>query len=107
MTNATENANGWNWFETAGEEPETIAPKEIDHWQACFATPAGQQVLRDLERQFIQTSLGPASNNTALWMREGQRGLVLQMRRLAQAIDTGQTGNEPNAGKQNSQETAV
>lgn len=107
MTNATESANGWNWFEMAGEEPETIAPKEIDHWQACFATPAGRQVLRDLERQFIQTSLGLTSNNAALWMREGQRGLVLQMMRLAQAIDTGQTDDVPNAGKQNSQETAV
>ena len=107
MTNATESTMGWNWFETAGEDPETIAPKEIDHWQACFATPAGRQVLRDLERQFIQASLGPASNNAALWMREGQRGLVLQMMRLAQAIDTGQTGNVQNADTQNRQETAV
>ncbi|WP_175581428.1 Bbp19 family protein [Thalassospira lucentensis] len=107
MTNATESANGWNWFDAAGEEPEAIRAKEIDHWQACFATPAGRQVLRDLERQFIQTSLGPASNNAALWMREGQRGLVLQMMRLAQAIDIGQTDKASNAGKQNSQETAV
>lgn len=98
MKNETQSANGWNWFDAAGEDPETIAPTEIDHWQACFATPAGRQVLRDLERQFIQTSLGPASNNAALWMREGQRGLVLQMRRLSQAIDTRQ---------QNSQETAA
>ena len=42
---------GWDWF-----DPDTAA-KEDDagtHWQTCFASDAGQQVLRDLETQFIR-----------------------------------------------------
>ena len=71
---------GWDWF-----DPDTAA-KENDagtHWQTCFASDAGQQVLRDLETQFVRSSLGPDAGQAALWMREGQRGLVLQMIRLA------------------------
>lgn len=94
---------GWNWFDAADDVTEAITAKEIDHWQACFATDAGRQVLRDLEGQFIRASLGPATGNAALWMREGQRGLVLQMMRLAMPKDTGQTGH---AQGRKSQETS-
>ncbi|MEQ8286051.1 hypothetical protein [Thalassospira sp.] len=72
--------SGWDWFDPIPEMPEDA---DIDHWQACLDTPAGQRVLADLERQILHTSLGPDANSHAIWMREGQRALVLQMRRLA------------------------
>ena len=56
---------GWDWF-----EPDTAA-KENDagtHWQTCFASDAGQQVLRDLETQFVRSSLGPLDARRAAWI---------------------------------------
>jgi len=72
--------SGWDWFEPTSDFADD---GKRDHWQACFASAAGQQVLADLERQILHTALGPDTNNQAIWMREGQRALVLQIRRLS------------------------
>ncbi|MBC05954.1 hypothetical protein [Thalassospira sp.] len=73
--------NGWDWFEV---ENESLSEDDTDHWQACFDCDAGTQVLADLERHFLHTALGPEASNAAIWMREGQRALVLQIKRLAE-----------------------
>lgn len=72
--------SGWDWF-----DPENTFDEDgkLDHWQACFAGASGAAVLADLERQILHSALGPDATNSAIWMREGQRALVLQMRRLA------------------------
>ena len=71
--------NGWDWFES---ENETLSENGSDHWQACFDSDAGAKVLADLERHFLHTALGPEASTAAIWMREGQRALVLQIKRL-------------------------
>ena len=77
--------SGWDWFEGVAAADETDEADEVDrvHWQQCFGTHAGQKVLAELERSIIKTALGPHSPDRAIWMREGQRALVLQMARLA------------------------
>ena len=72
--------NGWDWFEA---ESDTLSENDTDHWQVCFDGDAGSQVLADLERHFLHTALGPEASEAAIWMREGQRALVLQIKRLA------------------------
>ncbi|WP_341363457.1 hypothetical protein P8T57_14135 [Thalassospira sp. SN3W] len=83
--------SGWDWFDglASAADDET---EEVDrvHWQQCFGTSAGQKVLADLERSILRTALGPQSPDRAIWMREGQRALVLQMARLARgSVDGG------------------
>lgn len=73
--------NGWDWFET---ENDTLSENGTDHWQACFNSEAGAKVLADLEQHFLHSALGPDASNSAIWMREGKRALVLQITRLAQ-----------------------
>lgn len=73
--------NGWDWF---AAENETLAENGTDHWQACFDSDAGAKVLADLERHFLHTALGPDASTAAIWMREGKRALVLQIKRLAE-----------------------
>jgi 3-oxoacyl-[acyl-carrier-protein] synthase III len=77
--------SGWDWFDP-NNTPDDDA--SLDHWQACFADPAGAAVLAELERQILHSSLGPDATNSAIWMREGQRALVLQIRRLASGAKT-------------------
>ncbi|CAM3461498.1 MAG: hypothetical protein CMO07_02140 [Thalassospira sp.] len=72
---------GWDWFEA---ENEALTEDGTDHWQACFDSDAGAKVLADLERHFLQTALGPDASDKAIWMREGKRALVLQIKRLAE-----------------------
>ncbi|OSQ47453.1 hypothetical protein [Thalassospira alkalitolerans] len=74
---------GWDWFEDLAVTDETAD----DHWRHCFASRAGQKVLADLDRSITRTALGPQSTDRAIWMREGQRALVLQIARLAQDRD--------------------
>lgn len=74
--------SGWDWFEGVAAADETDEADRV-HWQQCFGTYAGQKVLAELERSIIKTALGPHSPDWAIWMREGQRALVLQMARLA------------------------
>jgi len=74
--------SGWDWFEGVAAADETDEADRV-HWQQCFGTYAGQKVLAELERSIIKTALGPHSPDRAIWMREGQRALVLQMARLA------------------------
>ncbi|MCC9623940.1 hypothetical protein LPB41_19855 [Thalassospira sp. MA62] len=81
---------GWDWF--APKMNDAGGPK-TDHWQACFGSDAGQMVLADLERNILKTALGPDHDTARLWMREGQRALVLQIRRLATGM-TFQEGTE-------------
>jgi len=81
--------SGWDWFDglvAAADETE-----EVDrvYWQQCFGTSAGQKVLTELERSILRTALGPQSPDRAIWMREGQRALVLQMTRLARGSVNG------------------
>jgi len=80
--------SGWDWFEEVAAADET---EEVDrvHWQQCFGTSAGQKVLAELERSILRTALGPQSPDRAIWMREGQRSLVLQMARLARGSVNG------------------
>lgn len=73
--------NGWDWFEA---ENETLLENGSDHWQACLESEAGAKVLADLERHFLQTALGPDASTAAIWMREGKRALVLQIKRLVE-----------------------
>lgn len=81
--------NGWDWFEEVVAADETDEADRV-HWQQCFGTRAGQKVLAELERSIIKTALGPQSPDRAIWMREGQRSLVLQMTRLARgSVDGG------------------
>ena len=77
--------SGWDWFDGLASAVETDEVDEADrvHWQQCFGTSAGQKVLAELERSILRTALGPQSPDRAIWMREGQRSLVLQMARLA------------------------
>lgn len=76
--------HGWDWFDPQdGQVPDTGTDRGKDHWQACFASHVGQMVLGDLERHFLQTALGPDAGSNAIWMREGQRALVLHIKRLA------------------------
>ncbi|NIY76958.1 hypothetical protein HED22_14990 [Thalassospira sp. HF15] len=72
--------NGWDWFEA---ENESLSDGSADHWQACFDSDAGAKVLADLERHFLHAALGPDASDKAIWMREGKRALVLQIKRLA------------------------
>ncbi|MHC8494445.1 Bbp19 family protein [Thalassospira sp. SM2505] len=83
--------NGWDWFEPQ-ESPNPGA--ENDHWQACFGSPAGQQVLDDLEAHILHSALGPDVSPGAIWMREGQRALVLLIRRLATANNTAEEADD-------------
>jgi hypothetical protein len=84
-------AKGWDWF----EPQEGLKPGAgKDHWQACFESPAGQKVLEDLERHFLQSALGPNTAPTAIWMREGQRALVLHIKRLATLKTDAEPGND-------------
>lgn len=78
--------SGWDWFDPDGA---ALTAADSDHWQACFETDAGQAVLADLERHFLQSALGPDASDKAIWMREGKRALVLQIKRLAErsAVD--------------------
>ncbi|UKV15613.1 hypothetical protein L6172_04715 [Thalassospiraceae bacterium SW-3-3] len=82
--------SGWDWFDglASAAAAET---EEVDrvHWQQCFGTHAGQKVLAELERNILRTALGPHSPDRAIWMREGQRALVLQMARLARGSVNG------------------
>ena len=83
--------SGWDWFDglASAADDET---EEVDrvHWQQCFGTSAGQKVLVELDRSILRNALGPQSPDRAIWMREGQRALVLQMTRLARgSIDRG------------------
>jgi|GEM_PF-797005 len=82
--------SGWDWFDglASAADDET---EEVDrvHWQQCFGTSAGQKVLAELERSILRTALGPQSPDRAIWMREGQRSLVLQMTRLARGSVNG------------------
>ncbi|MCK2166424.1 hypothetical protein [Thalassospira xiamenensis] len=80
--------NGWDWFEEVAAADETDEADRV-HWQQCFGTHAGQKVLAELERSIIKTALGPQSPDRAIWMREGQRALVLQMTRLARGSVSG------------------
>ncbi|KJE34382.1 hypothetical protein UF64_14945 [Thalassospira sp. HJ] len=81
---------GWDWFEA---ETEALTKDGTDHWQACFDSDAGAKVLDDLERHFLLSVLGPDASDKAIWMREGQRALVLQIKRLAAgAKDDGACG---------------
>jgi hypothetical protein len=73
--------NGWDWFEAGNE---TLSESGSDHWQACFDSDAGAKVLADLARHFLHSALGPDARDKAIWMREGKRALVLQIKRLAQ-----------------------
>lgn len=75
---------GWDWFEPADEMPFRDG---IDHWQACFASKAGESVMAELKAQIVNSALGPEASNAAIWMREGQRALVLHMVRLANPRD--------------------
>lgn len=75
--------SGWDWFEAAGDAPDEPNEVDRDHWLQCFGTHVGQKVLSELERSILRTALGPQSPDRAIWMREGQRALVLQMARLA------------------------
>ena len=80
--------SGWDWFE--GAVVDEADEMDRAHWQQCFGTNAGQKVLADLERSILRTALGPQSPDRAIWMREGQRALVLQMTRLARgSVDGG------------------
>ena len=84
--------SGWDWFDGLASAVETDEVDEADrvHWQQCFGTSAGQKVLAELERSILRTALGPQSPDRAIWMREGQRSLVLQMARLAMgSVDGG------------------
>ena len=80
--------SGWDWFEGLAAADETDEADRV-HWQQCFGTHAGQKVLAELERSILRTALGPQSPDRAIWMREGQRSLVLQMTRLARASVNG------------------
>lgn len=81
--------SGWDWFEEVAAAAETDEADRV-HWLQCFGTHAGQKVLAELERSIIKTALGPQSPDRAIWMREGQRALVLQMARLARgSVDGG------------------
>ncbi|MBL4840200.1 MAG: hypothetical protein JKY47_05150 [Thalassospira sp.] len=81
--------NGWDWFEEVAAADETDEADRV-HWQQCFGTSAGQKVLAELERSILRNALGPQSPDRAIWMREGQRALVLQMARLARgSVDEG------------------
>ncbi|MBP3127784.1 hypothetical protein [Thalassospira sp. ER-Se-21-Dark] len=73
--------NGWDWFEA---ESESLSESGTDHWQTCFDSDAGAKVLADLEQHFLHTALGPDASTAAIWMREGKRALVLQIKRLAE-----------------------
>ncbi|KZB65947.1 hypothetical protein [Thalassospira sp. MCCC 1A02491] len=83
--------NGWDWFEPQGDE---MTEDGRDHWQSCFASDAGQKVIRELERQILQTALGPDVPASAIWMREGQRALVLQIKRLARTDIKGEIADD-------------
>ncbi|MBX2831283.1 MAG: hypothetical protein KTR23_08910 [Rhodospirillales bacterium] len=89
--------SGWDWFDPT---PDIADDGTIDHWQACFADAAGQRVLTDLERQILHTALGPDANSQAIWMREGQRALVLQIRRLATENVASRGGGDGNGNGQ-------
>ncbi|KZB62161.1 hypothetical protein AUP42_04170 [Thalassospira lucentensis] len=80
--------SGWDWFDGLAADDET---EEVDrvHWRQCFGTSAGQKVLAELERSILRTAFGPQSPDRAIWMREGQRALVLQMARLARGSVNG------------------
>lgn len=80
--------SGWDWFEEVAAADETDEADRV-HWQQCFGTHAGQKVLAELERSILRTALGPQSPDRAIWMREGQRALVLQMTRLARGSVNG------------------
>ncbi|OSQ32270.1 hypothetical protein [Thalassospira sp. MCCC 1A03138] len=81
--------NGWDWFEGLASAADETEEVDRAHWRQCFGTSAGQKVLVELERSIIKTALGPQSPDRAIWMREGQRALVLQMTRLARGSVNG------------------
>lgn len=43
--------------------------------------------MAELKAQIVNSALGPEASNAAIWMREGQRALVLHMIRLANPRD--------------------
>jgi len=86
--------NGWDWFEA---ESKSLSDGSKDHWQACFDSDAGAKVLADLERHFLHSALGPDASDKAIWMREGKRALVLQIRRLADCSAGDHEQHAPNA----------
>jgi hypothetical protein len=51
----------------------------------CFATPAGEQVLRHLSSITIERHLGPLASESELRSLEAQRALVHMMIKLGSA----------------------
>jgi hypothetical protein len=43
---------------------------------ACLQTPAGNEVLRQLRRLFLDRRLAPSARDSELWHLEGQRSVV-------------------------------
>ncbi|MFH1805365.1 MAG: hypothetical protein ABID63_10810 [Pseudomonadota bacterium] len=84
---------GWHWFEaqTPDDTPADDAAKadlaRRKIWQRCLGGEDGAVILRDLQAMILHRALGPDAGDRALWMLEGQRALVLQMRQMAQGSE--------------------
>jgi hypothetical protein len=94
--------SGWGWFEDglAGGVPPVLPEQKNQNagvmgvsrqerdlaWQRVLGPSAGHDaavVCADLRAMTLERALGPAASPQAIWMREGQRALVLQMLRRA------------------------
>ena len=79
---------GWAWFDdraAAGEPAIDPSQADICHAAAvCFATAAGRQVLRHLERSFLDRRLSPTASDALLRHVEGQRSVVAYLLALSQ-----------------------
>ncbi|OSQ39790.1 hypothetical protein [Thalassospira mesophila] len=93
--------SGWGWFEggLAGGTLPPVLPEAENAgvigvsrqerdlaWQRVLGASAGHDaavVCAELRAMTLERALGPAASPQAIWMREGQRALVLQMLRRA------------------------
>ena len=78
---------GWAWFDgSAVSEPAThIGHPDICHDAAvCFSTAAGREVLRHLERSFLDRRLPPTASDALLRHVEGQRSVVAHLLALCE-----------------------
>ncbi|MDP2697592.1 hypothetical protein [Thalassospira sp.] len=84
---------GWHWFNPQmSDDPAADDAANVDQmrrkiWQRCLGGADGAVVLGDLRAMTLDRVLGPDAGDRALWMLEGQRALVLQMRQMAQGSE--------------------
>ena len=72
---------GWDWFD--GDPSYASASDDLCRQAAaCLQTPSGQELLRHLQRAFLDRRVPPSASDAELRHTEGQRAVVGHLLRL-------------------------